>query len=156
MAFVANALPNLFVGKRLSIAPRAPVARSQVRPFATWKEVGKDAELPEGERLITEVNGKSIIVTKQQGQLYAVSSVCPHLGLPMKKGAIDSSKPSITCSFHKSEFNLKDGSVLCWSESVMGIPGTQVIGNLLGNIKKSTPLPTFPVKVDSGAILVDA
>eukprot|EP00275_Glaucocystis_incrassata_P001250 EC122336.1.p1 GENE.EC122336.1~~EC122336.1.p1 ORF type:complete len:171 (+),score=22.93 EC122336.1:72-584(+) len=123
---------------------------------AEWVKVCEESELAEGDRKVTKVDGKPVIVTKQNGKLYAVSATCPHLGLPIKKGKIDPEKCSITCSFHKSEFDLATGRVLVWSESVLGIPGANAIGGILGQLSKEKPLPTYGVKVESGSILVGA
>eukprot|EP00741_Cyanophora_paradoxa_P005566 tig00000900_g5396.t1 len=61
----------------------------------------------------------------------------------------------IECKFHKSKFDCSNGDVLVWSESVMGIPGTKIVGSLLGNINKGKKLDTYTVKVEDGSILVD-
>jgi hypothetical protein len=46
------------------------------------------SDYPEGSRKILESNKGAVIVTNQQGMLYAVNAKCPHLGLPMKTGEI--------------------------------------------------------------------
>lgn len=50
------------------------------------------------------------------GAFYAVNAKCPHLGLPMKKGAItvENGQPTITCNFHNSKFSLNDGACTAW------------------------------------------
>jgi nitrite reductase/ring-hydroxylating ferredoxin subunit len=61
----------------------------------------------------------------------------------------DGSGPCITCKFHGSKFKLEDGSCVEWSESVMGIPGTKFLGNIVGNVggAKNSPATVFDVQV---------
>mmetsp|Transcript_729 Transcript_729/g.1304 ORF Transcript_729/g.1304 Transcript_729/m.1304 type:complete len:167 (-) Transcript_729:324-824(-) len=147
-----------FFGTPSAVSPQRPPQDKSVQftVSSEWSKVCSDTELAEGERKAVTLNGKPILVAKVKGKLYGVSSVCPHLNLPLKRGPIDADEASIICNFHRSKFDLESGKVLCWSESVFGIPGTQVLGNLIGSVKKETPLATYPVKLENGDIYVDA
>ena len=48
----------------------------------------------EGKRTIMKTTEGNVIVTKQLGKYYAVNARCPHMGLPMKRGAIEVDKES--------------------------------------------------------------
>ena len=55
-----------------------------------------------------------------------MDATCPHLNLPMKKGKItvdeETKRPTLTCSFHNSCFELGMGKCTKW---VTGVLGTQ-------------------------------
>ena len=94
------------------------------------------SEFPEGSRKILDTSKGAVIVTNQQGVLYAVNAKCPHLGLPMKTGTITNStsageSPILTCKFHNSQFRLEDGQCVNWCTGVMGIPGTEMVTHLI-------------------------
>eukprot|EP00287_Rhodomonas_sp_CCMP768_P023913 CAMPEP_0202832852 /NCGR_PEP_ID=MMETSP1389-20130828/21794_1 /ASSEMBLY_ACC=CAM_ASM_000865 /TAXON_ID=302021 /ORGANISM="Rhodomonas sp., Strain CCMP768" /LENGTH=166 /DNA_ID=CAMNT_0049507117 /DNA_START=37 /DNA_END=537 /DNA_ORIENTATION=+ len=134
---------------------RAPALRG---PRMASAEVGNVKDIPPGERLITKVGDDDVMVVNHKGDLYALSPKCPHLGLPMKTGEITDDGPCITCKFHGSKFKLTDGSCVEWSESVMGLPGTKAIGNLIGKVggAKDSPATVYKLEVEeSGAIIVD-
>ncbi|CAJ1431800.1 unnamed protein product [Effrenium voratum] len=59
----------------------------------------------EGDRVVVDGNDGPIVVAKIDGRYYAVDAKCPHLGLPMKKGQIESGPdgPKLTCNFHNSQ-----------------------------------------------------
>ena len=102
------------------------------------------SEFPEGSRKILDTSKGAVIVTNQQGVLYAVNAKCPHLGLPMKTGTITTSNnagesPILTCKFHNSQFRLEDGQCVNWCTGVMGIPGTEMVIH--------HTLPTRPIHV---------
>ena len=52
------------------------------------------SEYPEGSRKVLDTIKGAVIVTNQQGVLYAVNAKCPHLGLPMKTGEITNGRSS--------------------------------------------------------------
>ena len=88
------------------------------KPLNAKVEVASIFEIADGDRKLVDTKEGTIIVTKQGGAFYAVNAKCPHLGLPMKKGAIDveNGKATITCNFHNSKFSLEDGSCTQWCQ----------------------------------------
>ena len=102
------------------------------------------SEFPEGSRKVLDTSKGAVIVTNQQGVLYAINAKCPHLGLPMKTGEITTIKgdsaaaataaavttPILTCKFHNSQFRLDNGQCVSWCTGVMGIPGTEMVTQL--------------------------
>jgi len=85
--------------------------------------VARADELPEGERLITEVAGREIGIFNIDGKFFALRNRCPHLGGPLCAGEIlglvyssepgdvrfDASKKLLTCPWHGWEFDIKTG-----------------------------------------------
>lgn len=85
--------------------------------------VGKASEIPEGEKKIITVNGRSIGVYNIGGEFFAIRNTCPHQGAPLCSGIttafIDSSGPGnfthqregeiVRCPWHQWEFDIKTG-----------------------------------------------
>jgi len=102
----------------------------------------------------TEQAGK-VLVQEFQGEVFAVSNKCPHLGLPMQ-GKILSAELTdagcLVCPAHKSAFDLKTGQPQ--GEWCPGMPSLPLVGKPLTG--DAAPLPTFEVRVgDDGAIEVN-
>jgi nitrite reductase/ring-hydroxylating ferredoxin subunit len=107
-------------------------------------------ELTPGSRRIVEVEGRSIGVINAGGTLYALRNVCPHQGAPLCEGTIGGTMvPSdpyeyvyglngrvLRCPWHGWEFDLETGRSLFKPER--------------------SRVKTYPVKVDDGAIVIDA
>jgi 3-phenylpropionate/trans-cinnamate dioxygenase ferredoxin subunit len=89
--------------------------------------VAKAAEIPEGERLLVEVNGRSIGIFNVDGEYYGLVNRCPHMGAEMCRGHIVSELTSdgpgefhfdpghrlIMCPWHGWEYDLKTGQSWC-------------------------------------------
>lgn len=68
-------------------------------------------QLPDGERLVTEVNNMYIAVFNVNGRYYAVEDVCTHDDGPLAEGEIvgEGDDTAIECPRHGAQFNLKTG-----------------------------------------------
>mmetsp|Transcript_74730 Transcript_74730/g.206921 ORF Transcript_74730/g.206921 Transcript_74730/m.206921 type:complete len:181 (+) Transcript_74730:58-600(+) len=89
----------------------------------------------EGEREVVDGPHGPIIVAKLGGEFFAVDGTCPHLNLPMKRGKIEKGQdgPILTCSFHNSCFNMKNGKCTKWVTGVLGFEN-DIVGGLMGNV----------------------
>jgi nitrite reductase/ring-hydroxylating ferredoxin subunit len=69
------------------------------------------SDLPPGEKKIIEVEETEIVVTNVDGEYYAVSNFCPHMGGPVGHGPIDTAgeTTTIACPFHGWRFDLDSG-----------------------------------------------
>ena len=114
----------------------------------TWTNVLSLDELAPGTKQVVKLEERSLLLVNESGNVYAVSSVCPHLKLPLKKAKVNAAG-DLVCPWHRSEFDLKTGNVKTWC------PFPPVVGNVLGKISAEKNLDTFPTKVDAGKILVD-
>lgn len=97
-----------------------------------WTNVLADAELPDEQPRRADAGGLPVLLYRQAGRLYALDSVCSHLGGPLQDGSITDS--AITCPWHGSTFRLADGHIVCGPASA--------------------PQPTFDVRVHDGQIQV--
>jgi nitrite reductase/ring-hydroxylating ferredoxin subunit len=85
--------------------------------------VARRAELPEGGRLIVEVNGHSIGLFCVEGRYYGLLNRCPHQGAKLCTGAVlgelqssgpgdydlDERKRFLVCPWHGWEFDIATG-----------------------------------------------
>ena len=99
-----------------------------------FESVARLDELPEGSLLgVTLSNGDPVCLANDAGTIYAVRNMCTHQDFPMSDGTL---LPGcvIECAWHGAKFDLVSGSV-------RGQPAVD-------------PLPVYPVRVESGMILV--
>jgi 3-phenylpropionate/trans-cinnamate dioxygenase ferredoxin subunit len=72
-----------------------------------YVEIAPVGELPVGERLFVELDGKAIVVLNVGGKIYAIGDVCTHDDGPLGEGEIDGYE--IICPRHGARFDLRDG-----------------------------------------------
>ena len=89
-------------------------------------------ELPEG-ALIEIVQGNdTYALCNVAGEVRAITGVCPHHGGPLGQGALEGD--IVTCPWHAWQFD--SGTGACVFDDTLRIP-------------------TYPVRIDAGEILVD-
>ncbi len=72
--------------------------------------VGSVEELPEGQRLFIEIDGRPIVVLRIANQYYALADVCSHDDGPVGEGALEGFE--IICPRHGARFDIRTGKVL--------------------------------------------
>ena len=92
--------------------------------------VGTVDELPEGERLFVDIDGKPVVILHIHGQYYAIADVCSHDDGPVGEGAIEGYE--IICPRHGAHFDIRTGRVLALPAFV--------------------DIPAYPVRVIDGQI----
>ena len=108
-----------------------------------------ESELPEGKRQVVNVPGRSLLLMRNAGEIYALDSACPHLRLPLQAGKT-TEDGAIVCPWHHSAFDLHTGDVKAWS------PWPPGVGRVLGAISRAKTLPVHPTKVEDGMIWVNS
>jgi len=89
-------------------------------------------ELPEG-ALLEIVQGSDVYaLCNVSGEIRAISGVCPHHGGPLGQGALEGS--IVTCPWHAWQFDSGTGACVFNDE---------------------VRVPTYPVRIDAGEILVN-
>lgn len=68
------------------------------------------SELPEGGRLVVEVDGRVVALFRVGGRVYALDDVCTHDGGTLVDGQLDGF--AIACPRHGAKFDVRDGRVL--------------------------------------------
>ena len=74
-------------------------------------EVAVDGDaVREGALTAVTVNNKSVLLTRWQGKVYAVSGRCPHAGGDMSQGELHRGR--LDCPVHGYRFDVRDGRCL--------------------------------------------
>jgi nitrite reductase/ring-hydroxylating ferredoxin subunit len=79
--------------------------------MGTIHEVAKTDEIEPGTAILVEVDGKEIALFNLNGEFYAISNECSHVGGPLCEGDIEGDK--VICPWHGAEFDIKSGESLC-------------------------------------------
>lgn len=113
-----------------------------------WTEVLAQDALAAGDRQVVKTERGPVLVVNYDGAFYAISSKCPHMSLPLRKGKL-TEDGAIVCPFHRSAFDLKTGQPKNWT------PFPPVIGPLMGQLSSEKAVATYPIKIEAGSIWVD-
>jgi 3-phenylpropionate/trans-cinnamate dioxygenase ferredoxin subunit len=75
-------------------------------------------DIEDNRTIEVNVNGKSILVTRVDGEYYAVENICTHESMPIGTGPIHDGQ--IQCTRHGARFDLKTGNAT-QLPAVMGV-----------------------------------
>ena len=114
--------------------------------MADFVEVLKAGDLQDGQMKSVKAGGQDILVAKVVGKFYVAENTCPHMGGKLAQGKLAGTV--VTCPVHGSQFELKDGSVVRWTNW----PGVIVAVTKL--IRRPRAIKTYPVKVEGDKVLV--
>lgn len=95
-------------------------------------EITPADELPNGERLFVEIEGKPLVIFNIAGQFFSIGDVCSHDDGPVGEGDLEGY--NITCPRHGAEFDVRTGQVVSMPAVV--------------------DIPAYPVRVVDGMIQV--
>jgi len=96
----------------------------------TFVAIATETDLPAGERLFVEIDGKPIVVFNLAGTLFAIGDVCSHDDGPLGDGDIEGQE--IVCPRHGARFDLATGRVT--------------------SLPAVVDIPAYPVRVTDGQI----
>lgn len=115
-----------------------------------WVPLLSASDIAPGETKAVLKMGQSILVTcDTNGQVYASSNMCPHLGAPLANGMV--SDGVITCALHKSSWNLSTGE-----PTGQWCPFPPLVGPLLGKLRRPAQLSVFPVRESNDGKYIEA
>lgn len=97
-----------------------------------WTKLAVLKELPPGSLMEVEHGDDLVALCNVEGEVRAIHGVCPHHGGPLGEGALHGEL--IACPWHMWEFHSGTGACA---------------------FNASLKVPTFPVRVEDGDILVD-
>ena len=117
------------------------------------QRVASSNDIVSGEMFSTTVDGTKLLLSRIDGQVYAVIDKCTHLNMPMRKGKFDGQV--ITCPFHGSRFDITTGANLDWVSNIMGMNAPKWACKLIEMGKKPAPLTTLTVEERDDGIYVD-
>jgi len=95
-------------------------------------EIVPASELPNGERLFVEIEGKPLVIFNIADQFFSIGDVCSHDDGPVGEGDLEGY--TITCPRHGAEFDIRDGKVV--------------------QMPAVVDIPAYPIKVVDGMIQV--
>ncbi|HEY1757464.1 MAG TPA: Rieske 2Fe-2S domain-containing protein [Bryobacteraceae bacterium] len=95
-------------------------------------KVAAISQLPPGSVMQTDVGGNSYAICNVDGELHALEGFCPHAGGPLGEGALHGY--TLVCPWHAWEFDCRTGA---------------------NDFDPDVVVPSFPVKVQDGDILLD-
>lgn len=128
--------------------PRAasPPSRATTMKTDAWVPLLSTTEIAPGELKAVYAAEQSILVScDYDGQVYASSNICPHLGTPLTDGSIADGQ--LTCAQHKSSWDLSTGNLAGeWC------PFPPLVGPLLGKLQGPRQLTVFAVRQNGGEI----
>jgi nitrite reductase/ring-hydroxylating ferredoxin subunit len=122
-------------------------------------------EVPPGERILVEVQGRSIGIFNIRGEFFALRNACPHQGAPLCLGSLDgTAAPSapgvyewvrdgeiLACPWHGWEFDVRTG------RSIFNPHRTRVRSYEVTVEEPETPDPsveTYPLSVEAGRLVL--
>lgn len=100
-----------------------------------------------------QVDTLRLLLTRVDGQVYAVENRCPHLGLKMTRGKVEGAV--IHCPWHGSTFDACTGANLDWIGAIAGMKVPQWSRGLIAFGKQPTAIRTFPTREENGRVFVD-
>ena len=101
--------------------------------MAEYQRACAVADVEDGTALRVVIDGVPVAVVRSEGEVYAIHDVCSHANVALSEGEVEDQ--TIECWLHGSRFDLRTGKP-------SGPPATE-------------PVPTYPVRVQGGDVLVD-
>lgn len=100
-----------YLGGHLSFAKAVNVNHTflEHRP-QEWTTVLAEAELAEGELRRVSAGEASVLLVREDGQIYALANTCSHAGGPLDEGEL--ADGCVICPWHASTFRLTDGHIV--------------------------------------------
>jgi nitrite reductase/ring-hydroxylating ferredoxin subunit len=78
-------------------------------------------EVRAAERLVVHLDGHTICLLAEDGEVYAVDNRCPHMGFPLHRGSV--SDGILTCHWHHARFDLCSGGTFDeWADDLRRFP----------------------------------
>jgi 3-phenylpropionate/trans-cinnamate dioxygenase ferredoxin subunit len=115
--------------------------------MSSYIEAGRTGDFQDGTKKKVTVGGQEVMLARVGDRYYAVGNRCPHMGGDLSAGKLEGT--IVTCPRHSSQFDITDGHNVRWMKGA-GLAAA------LGKIVKSPrPVPTYNVKIDGDAILIE-
>jgi 3-phenylpropionate/trans-cinnamate dioxygenase ferredoxin subunit len=97
-----------------------------------FDDIAPADELPNGERLFVDIEGKPLVIFNIAGQFFSIGDICSHDDGPVGEGDIEGN--NIVCPRHGGEFEIRTGKAV--------------------QLPAVVDIPAYPVKVVDGMIQV--
>jgi len=87
--------------------------------------VGKSSDIPPGEMLKVESEGKVILVANDNGNYFAMDDTCTHQDASLSEGTLDGS--TVTCPWHGSTWDCKSGKLIAFASELKNLASYKVV-----------------------------
>ena len=87
--------------------------------------VGKSSDIPPGEMLKVESEGKIILVANDNGNYFAMDDTCTHQDASLSEGTLEGS--TVTCPWHGSTWDCKSGKLIAFASELKDLASYKVI-----------------------------
>lgn len=141
--------------------------------------IGRSADIPDGGRIVVEVDGREVGIFRIGDAYYALLNRCPHLGGPLCQGQVvhevyapvpgdvrgNEDRTFVACPWHNWEFDIKTGQSY-WNRMLRARPfavevehGDAVLAALDAGATGRVPGPylaeTVPVSVEDDYLVLN-
>lgn len=103
-------------------------------------------DIEDGTMRAVEVGGHKLLVAKVDGEFYVSDEHCPHLHGDLPRGRLEGTV--VTCPWHGSQFDLRDGSVVRWTD------WSGVVKTMAEFARHPRPLRVYETQVEGGVLHV--
>ena len=86
--------------------------------------VGKTSEVQDGKLMHITAGGKEIVVTKLDGNYYAMDNVCSHAGANLHEGELNNSE--LTCPWHGARWDIKTGNLISFPQKLKPLQSHEI------------------------------
>jgi nitrite reductase/ring-hydroxylating ferredoxin subunit len=105
---------------------------SFISPFAlksetSWHAVAELDEIPDNGIRVLELNGQSLLFSRQDHQVTCFQNACAHMGMPLDMGQVEHGV--ITCPYHGFRYDLSSGECLTAPEVQLVPQAVRVVGS---------------------------
>jgi len=87
--------------------------------------VGKTSDIPPGEMLKVESEGKVILVANDNGNYFAMDDTCTHQDASLSEGTLEGS--TVTCPWHGSTWDCKSGKLIAFASELKNLASYKVV-----------------------------
>jgi nitrite reductase/ring-hydroxylating ferredoxin subunit len=87
--------------------------------------VGKTSEIQDGKLLHITAGGKEVVVTRLDGNYYAIDNVCTHAGADLHEGELNNNV--LTCPWHSAKWDIKTGNLISFPQKLKPLQSYKVI-----------------------------
>jgi len=97
--------------------------------------VGKTSDIQEGKLVHLTASGKEVVVTKLDGNYYAIDNICTHAGAELHEGDLNGKE--LICPWHRAKWDVTTGNLIWFPQKLRE----------LGNYKVTIENDTMYVEV---------
>ncbi len=114
-----------------------------------WHNAIKKLKLKNGKKKMLMVKGTLLMLTRQDGLVFATEALCRHMRWPLAYGATIKDG-CVRCPLHQTTHQLEDGALVEWSP----FPLLPAYGRLVGAMSKKKDLKIYETREHEGFIQV--